>query len=173
MVDVALHLERWPSHSNSLSKQQGYQAIQMHWGFQRTGDQVVGGGWSFQEMGVSKPFKQVDVSNKQVSKSFEWADVSNNRLPSRSNSWQRACKQKAVQVLFWWEVTFISSQMQFNACVASGGWVPMGQRAVTAIHPEAEEHPQAYQPSTQPRAHLSHWRQKPRGVKWTNPQKNK
>ena len=101
MVDVALHLERWPSHSNSWSKQ-------------RTGDQVVGGGWSFQEMGVSKPFKQVYVSNKQVSKSFEWADVSNNRLQSHSNSWQRACKQKAVRVLFWREVTFISSQIQFN-----------------------------------------------------------
>ena len=33
-----------------------------------------------------------------------------------------------------------------NACVASGGWVPMGQGAATAIHPKAEEHPQAYQP---------------------------
>ena len=40
----------------------------------------------------------------------------------------------------------------FNACVASGGWVPMGQGAATAIHPKAEEHPQAYQPATQPRA---------------------
>ena len=39
-----------------------------------------------------------------------------------------------------------------NACVASGGWVPMGQGAATAIHPKAEEHPQAYQPATQPRA---------------------
>ena len=37
-----------------------------------------------------------------------------------------------------------------NACVASGGWVPMGQGAATAIHPKAEEHPQAYQPATQP-----------------------
>ena len=40
----------------------------------------------------------------------------------------------------------------FNACVASGGWVSMGQGAATAIHPKAEEHPQAYQPATQPRA---------------------
>ena len=40
----------------------------------------------------------------------------------------------------------------FNACVASGGWVPMGQGAATAIHPKAEEHPQAYQPATQPQA---------------------
>ena len=39
-----------------------------------------------------------------------------------------------------------------NACVASGGWVPIGQGAATAIHPKAEEHPQAYQPATQPRA---------------------
>ena len=39
-----------------------------------------------------------------------------------------------------------------NACVASGGWVPMGQGAATAIHPKAEEHPQAYQPAPQPRA---------------------
>ena len=51
---------------------------------------------------------------QQVSNSFEWADVSNNRLQSHSNSWQRACKQKAVRVLFWREVTFIGSQMQFN-----------------------------------------------------------
>ena len=29
----------------------------------------------------------------------------------------------------------------------------MGQQAATAIHPKAEEHPQAYQPATQPRAH--------------------
>ena len=28
----------------------------------------------------------------------------------------------------------------------------MGQGAATAIHPKAEEHPQAYQPATQPRA---------------------
>ena len=28
----------------------------------------------------------------------------------------------------------------------------MGQGAVTAIHPKVEEHPQAYQPATQPRA---------------------
>ena len=28
----------------------------------------------------------------------------------------------------------------------------MGQGAATAIHPRAEEHPQAYQPATQPRA---------------------
>ena len=41
---------------------------------------------------------------------------------------------------------------KINACVASGGWVPMGQGAATAIHPKAEEHPQAYQPATQPRA---------------------
>ena len=40
----------------------------------------------------------------------------------------------------------------FNACVASGGWVLMGPGAATAIHPKAEEHPQAYQPATQPRA---------------------
>ena len=37
-----------------------------------------------------------------------------------------------------------------NACVASGGWVPMGQGAATAIHPKVEEHPQAYQPATSP-----------------------
>ena len=41
---------------------------------------------------------------------------------------------------------------KINACVASGGWVPMGQGAATAIQPKAEEHPQAYQPATQPRA---------------------
>ena len=40
----------------------------------------------------------------------------------------------------------------FDACGASGGWVPMGQGAATTIHPKAEEHPQAYQPATQPRA---------------------
>ena len=34
---------------------------------------------------------------------------------------------------------------------ASGGWVLMGQGAATTIHPKAEEHPQAYQPATQPR----------------------
>ena len=28
----------------------------------------------------------------------------------------------------------------------------MGKGAATAIHPKAEEHPQAYQPATQPRA---------------------
>ena len=28
----------------------------------------------------------------------------------------------------------------------------MGQGAATAIHPKEEEHPQAYQPTTQPRA---------------------
>ena len=33
-----------------------------------------------------------------------------------------------------------------KAGVASGGWVPMGQEAATAIHPKAEEHPQAHQP---------------------------
>ena len=42
--------------------------------------------------------------------------------------------------------------LNINACVASGGWVPMGQGAATAIHLKAEEHPQAYQPATQPRA---------------------
>ena len=42
-----------------------------------------------------------------------------------------------------------------KAGVASGGWVPMGQGAATAIHPKAEEHPQAYQPATQPRAPLA------------------
>ena len=31
----------------------------------------------------------------------------------------------------------------------------MGQGAATAIHPKAEEHPQAYQPATQPRAPLA------------------
>ena len=30
----------------------------------------------------------------------------------------------------------------------------MGQGAATAIHPKAEEHPQAYQPATQPREPL-------------------
>ena len=35
----------------------------------------------------------------------------------------------------------------------------MGQGAATAIHPKAEEHPQAYQPATQPRAP----RAKPKG----------
>ena len=43
-------------------------------------------------------------------------------------------------------------KLYVNACVASGGWVPMGQGAATAIHPKVEEHPQAYQPATQPRA---------------------
>ena len=42
--------------------------------------------------------------------------------------------------------------LNINACVASGGWVPMGQGAATAIHLKAEEHPQAYKPATQPRA---------------------
>ena len=31
----------------------------------------------------------------------------------------------------------------------------MGQGAATAIDPKAEEHPQAYQPATQPRAPLA------------------
>ena len=70
----------------------------------------------------------------------------------------------------------------FNACVASEGWVPMGQGAATAIHPKAEEHPQAYQPATQPRApprpapHYSTRHTEARSpveVKWTNPRKNK
>ena len=70
----------------------------------------------------------------------------------------------------------------FNACVASEGWVPMGQGAATAIHPKAEEHPQAYQPATQPRApprpapHYSTRHTEARSpveVKWTNPWKNK
>ena len=71
---------------------------------------------------------------------------------------------------------------EVNAYVASGGWVPMGQGAATAIHPKAEEHPQAYQPATQPRApprpapHYStrHTEARcPVEVKWTNPWKNK
>ena len=45
---------------------------------------------------------------------------------------------------------FTQALREVNACVASGGWVPMSQEAATAIHPKAEEHPQAYQPTTQP-----------------------
>ena len=41
--------------------------------------------------------------------------------------------------------------MKINACVASGGWASMGQGAGPWT-PKAEEHPQAYQPPTQPRA---------------------
>ena len=50
------------------------------------------------------------------------------------------------------EHSLFSFKTEVDACVASGGWVPMGQGAATAIHPKAEEHSQAYQPTTQPRA---------------------
>ena len=72
--------------------------------------------------------------------------------------------------------------LNINACVASGGWVPIGQGAATAIHLKAEEHPQAYQPPTQPRAsprpapHYSTRHTEARSpveVKWINPRKNK
>ena len=79
-------------------------------------------------------------------------------------------------------ISVCTRKQVFNACVASGGWVPMGQGAATAIHPKAEEHPQAYQPATQPRApprpapHYSTRHTEARSpveVKWTNPWKNK
>ena len=63
-----------------------------------------------------------------------------------------------------------------KAGVASGGWVPMGEGAATAIHPKAEEHPQAYQPPAmsppRPEPHYSTRRPEARSpveVKRTNP----
>ena len=87
-----------------------------------------------------------------------------------------------IQRLNKTQVPNVRRQHPINACFASGGWVPMGQGAVTAIHPKVDEHPQAYQPATQPQApprpvpHYSTRHTEARSpveVKWTNPPKNK
>ena len=46
------------------------------------------------------------------------------------------------------------SYLCLNARVASGGYVPRGQGLQQQSHPKEEEHPQAYQPATQPRVPL-------------------
>ena len=78
---------RWPScwRRMKFPRNGGEQAIQTGWCFQQTGKPVIWMGWCFQQQ-VTKPFKQLT----------------------------KGLKTESSSSTFWREVTFISSQMQFN-----------------------------------------------------------
>ena len=71
------------------------------------------------------------------------------------------------------------SKSLINARVASGGWVPMGQGAATAITPQGGRTPTGLptsNPNTSPSPplrHPSHWGQKPSGSKMNKPLKQR
>ena len=74
---------------------------------------------------------------------------------------------------------FFMSKSLINARVASGGWVPMGQGAATAITPQGGRTPTGLptsNPNTSPSPplrHPSHWGQKPSGSKMNKPLKQR
>ena len=79
----------------------------------------------------------------------------------------RSCHYKTD---FHFSSDFFMSKSLINARVASGGWVPMGQGAATAITPQGGRTPTGLptsNPNTSPSPPLRH--PSPVEVKWTNP----
>ena len=63
-------------------------------------------------------------------------------------------RRKSVLVMSLSTKKFISEYQWtvISACITSGGWVSWAKELWPQLHPKAEEHPQAYQPATQPQA---------------------